>query len=42
MQPASASASASASARDVRTANHGELFLRATSLGGVKSLIEHR
>lgn len=28
--------------QSLRTANHCELFIRATSLGGVESLIEHR
>ncbi|WP_241268853.1 PLP-dependent transferase [Streptomyces chrestomyceticus] len=28
--------------RSLRTAENGELFTRATSLGGVESLVEHR
>ncbi|MFI2240467.1 PLP-dependent transferase [Streptomyces chrestomyceticus] len=28
--------------RSLRTAANGELFTRATSLGGVESLVEHR
>ncbi|GCD47824.1 putative cystathionine gamma-synthase [Streptomyces paromomycinus] len=28
--------------RSLRTAENSELFIRATSLGGVESLVEHR